>query len=93
MAHDVFISHSAKDKSVANAICAVLESRGVRCWIAPRDVLPGMSWPEAIVDAIEASRVMVLVFSAHANESKQVIREWNRPKPTTWRFCRCASKT
>ena len=75
MAHDVFISHSAKDKSVANAICAVLESRGVRCWIAPRDVLPGMSWPEAIVDAIEASRVMVLVFSAHANESKQVIRE------------------
>ncbi|WP_423948599.1 toll/interleukin-1 receptor domain-containing protein, partial [Candidatus Binatus sp.] len=38
MAHDVFISHSARDKPYADAICAKLESRGIRCWIAPRDV-------------------------------------------------------
>ena len=40
----------------------MLESNGVRCWIAPRDVTPGMEWSECIIDAIEECRVMVLVF-------------------------------
>ena len=34
MAHDVFISYSTKDKVIADAICANLENRGIRCWIA-----------------------------------------------------------
>jgi len=40
MAHDVFISYSSKDKTVANAVCATVENRKVRCWIAPRDIPP-----------------------------------------------------
>ena len=78
MAHDVFISHSAKDKPVADAVCATLEKGGVRCWIAPRDIVPGTQWGEAIIDAISSSRVMVLVFSSNANESQQIIREVER---------------
>jgi hypothetical protein len=78
MAHDVFISHSAKDKVTADAVCAMLESEGVRCWIAPRDVLPSMEWSEAIIDAIEECRIMVLVFTANANESPQIRREVER---------------
>ena len=41
MAHDAFISYSSKDKTIADAVCARLEARGIRCWIAPRDVRPG----------------------------------------------------
>ena len=78
MAHDVFISHSAKDKVTADAVCAMLEAEGVRCWIAPRDVLPSMEWGEAIIDAIEECRIMVLVFTANANESPQIRREVER---------------
>ncbi len=78
MAHDVFISHSAKDKPVADAVCATLENGGVRCWIAPRDIVPGTQWGEAIIDAISSSHVMVLVFSSNANESQQIIREVER---------------
>lgn len=78
MAHDAFISYSSKDKPTADAACALLESGGVRCWIAPRDILPGKDWGESIVDAIAGSRVMVLIFSAHANESPQVRREVER---------------
>src|SRR3954462_2529459 len=78
MAHDVFISYSTKDKPTADAVCATLESRGVRCWVAPRDILPGTDWGEAIIDAIEASRVMVLVFSQNANASPQIKREVER---------------
>ncbi|MBC7232194.1 MAG: TIR domain-containing protein [Chloroflexi bacterium] len=75
MAHDVFISYSARDKVVADAVCATLESRKMRCWIAPRDVLPGESWVGVLIDAIGQSRVFVLVFSDGANESSQVLRE------------------
>ena len=78
MAHDVFISHSGKDKPIADAVCATLEIGGVRCWIAPRDIVPGTQWGEAIIDAISSSRVMVLVFSSNANESQQIIREVER---------------
>ena len=78
MAHDVFICHSAKDKTTAAAVCAMLESNGVRCWIAPRDVTPGMEWSECIIDAIEECRVMVLVFTTNANESSQIRREIER---------------
>lgn len=77
MAHEVFVSYSSKDKAVADAVCAALEARGIRCWIAPRDVEPGADWDEMNVRAITESRVMVLVFSTRANESQQVRRKVN----------------
>jgi hypothetical protein len=75
MAHDIFISHSSKDKTIADAVCATFEANGMRCWVAPRDVPPGAAWGGAIVDAIEQSRVMVLIFSDNANTSGQIARE------------------
>ena len=51
LAHDVFISYSSKDKPAADAACAVLESKGIRCWIAPRDIIPGADWGESIIEA------------------------------------------
>ena len=78
MAFDAFISYSSLDKPTADAACAMLESLGIRCWIAPRDVMPGREYGASIVDAIHQSRVMVLVFSSHANQSPQVGREVER---------------
>ena len=78
MSHDVFISYSSKDKNAANAVCAVLERNGIRCWIAPRDVTPGMVWGSVIVGAINGAKIMVLVFSGAANTSPQIEREVER---------------
>jgi hypothetical protein len=78
VAHDVFISYSSKDKTVANAVCAKLESRNIRCWIAPRDILPGNIYAEALVDALDQSRILILIFSANSNNSTQVMREVER---------------
>ncbi len=78
MAFDAFISHSSKDKAVADATCAALEAAGIRCWIAPRDVIPGHSYGEDLIDALDACRVMVLVFSASSNASPQIAREVER---------------
>jgi hypothetical protein len=78
MASDVFISHSVKDKRVADLVVAKLEAESVRCWVAPRDVVPGADWGESIIDAIESSRIMILIFSRSANESPQIKREVER---------------
>ncbi len=75
MAHDVFISHSSTDKTVADAVCAALENAEIRCWIAPRDVQPGRSFAGEITRAIQQSEIMVLIFSARSNASEQVLRE------------------
>src|SRR6195256_158250 len=75
MAHDVFISHSSNNRTVANAVCAALESIAIRCWIAPRDVLPGRGYSGEITRAIQQSRAFVLIFSEHSNNSEQVLRE------------------
>jgi hypothetical protein len=78
MSHDVFISHSNKDKKWADAVCGVLEQNQVRCWIAPRDIIPGTEWKEAIIEGLNSCKIMVLIFSAHANASPQVNREVDR---------------
>jgi hypothetical protein len=78
VAFDVFVSYASKDKTVADAVCARLESAGIRCWIAPRDILASQSYGEAIIDAIHLAKVMVLVFSSNANASGQVPKEVER---------------
>jgi len=75
MAYDAFISYAKADKTIADAVCGRLEASGIRCWIAPRDIIPGKDWSAAIVDAIENSQILVLVFSANANNSEQIKRE------------------
>jgi hypothetical protein len=78
MAYDVFVSHSVKDERVADAVVAKLEAESVTCWVAPRDVVPGADWGESIINAIESSRIMILIFSQNANASPQIKREVER---------------
>ena len=75
MPSNVFISHSSKDKATADAICQRLEAEGIKCWIAPRDIAYGSNWTEGVIQGIEDCRVLVLVFSEHANKSEHVHRE------------------
>ena len=75
MSLDVFISYSSKDKQAADAACAALEAANLRCWIAPRDILPGADWNASIIDALDRCHVLVLIFSASANESPQIRNE------------------
>ena len=75
MAHDVFISYSSRDKEIADMVCDALEKKRAQCWIAPRDIVPGMDWSDAIIDAIVECKVFLLVLSKASNESEQVKRE------------------
>lgn len=78
MSGKVFVSYSQADRGCATALVAQLESAGIDCWMAPRDISPAADWAAAIIDAISAARLMVLVFSASSNASPQVRREVER---------------
>ena len=78
MAHDVFISYPSENKSVAFAICAKMEEKHIRCWIAPRDILPGQNYAEALFDAIGSSSIFILVLSENTNHSPHIISEVQR---------------
>ena len=45
-------------------------------------MVPGADWGESIIDAIESSRIMVLIFSRNANGSSQIKREVERAVDT-----------
>ncbi len=75
MKYDVFISYSSLDQKVVEGLCAHLESHKIRCFVAYRDIPRGVVWAKAIVDALDESRMMVVVFSDHFNNSDQVDRE------------------
>lgn len=78
MSKHVFVSHSHKDHAVAESIVAALERREIPCWIAPRDVVPGGSYAESILTAIENASCFVLIYSANSNVSGHVLREVER---------------
>jgi TolB-like protein len=76
--HDVFVSYASQDVAVANSIVENLEGKGLRCWIAPRDVKPGAQYADAIVRAITEAKAVVLVLSGNAVGSAHVAREVER---------------
>ena len=55
----VFLSHASDEAELAAALCELLESRGVSCWVAPRDVKPGRPYAEECVRGIEESAWIV----------------------------------
>ena len=75
---DVFISYASSEAAVAGVLCAGLERHGVACWIAPRDVVPGEYYADAIVRAINETRLLVLVLTEAAASSPHVLREVER---------------
>jgi TIR domain len=69
MQEHYFVSHATQDKAIAERLVAELEGRGLRCWIAPRDIAPGVVWATAIEEAIRNSVGLVLLLSKAANDS------------------------
>jgi len=71
----VFVSHSSKDKAIADVIVYSLEQEGISVWIAPRDIPGGTDYGASIMRGLRESDVLVLVFSKASNESDAVIRD------------------
>lgn len=79
--HDVFLSHSSKDKAVVRELAARLKGDGVRVWLDEEQIRPGDSIPAKIEEGLEYSRVLVLCMSANAFGS-----DWAQLEAGTFRF-------
>jgi hypothetical protein len=81
----IFLSYSTTDRLFAEDLLGRLEARGVKVWIAPRDVRPGCDYSEELQDAIESSAAVVALISDDANRSRHVRAEieiaFSRGKP------------
>lgn len=75
---DVFVSYASQDVAIANSAVEALERQGIGCWIAPRDISPGLQYADEIVGAINNAQILVLVLSQHAIDSPHVGREIER---------------
>jgi TIR domain len=77
-AKDAMISYAQTDRATADELCRLLEARGIRCWIAPRDIPAGVEWAVAIDQAIEAAPCTIVLLSAAAEASVWVQEEVQR---------------
>ena len=72
---DVFISyHTDSGLATVREIAAALETAGVSCWYANRDVRGG-DFAEQIAVAIDECKVFLLLLNAQSNASKDVQNE------------------
>ena len=78
MSVDAFVSYATPDRAITMALVEDLESRGLKCWVAPRDVQGGSKYAEVILKALSESKVFLLVFSENSNNSEHVQREVER---------------
>jgi small GTP-binding protein len=79
--YDVFLSHSAKDKSIVRDIAERLKKDGIKVWFDEWVLKPGDSIPAKIEEGLEHSRVLVLCMSANAFCS-----DWAQLESGTFRF-------
>ncbi len=77
MRRDIFISYSSQDAETAGAFTDYVERHGITCWIASRDIPPGVEFEQAILDAIDSASAVVLILSNSANTSPFVKSEIN----------------
>jgi len=80
LSYDVFISHSTRDSAAAGAASDAIERAGHLCWLAPRDLRPGIEPDAATSAAIGASKIFLLILSADSANSKQIAREAERAR-------------
>jgi hypothetical protein len=75
--YSVFISYSSQDEAIAQRLHADLQSKGVRCWLAPHDLTPGEVIVRGIDEAIRLHDKVVLLLSESAVTSHWVAYEVN----------------
>ena len=71
----IFASYAVKDRDVVLPIIQKIEEDGFRVWYAPRDVVPGASFAESIVESIQRCAAFLLFVSAASQASTNCLAE------------------
>lgn len=72
----LFVSYSTKDAGMVMSVVQILERRGIPCWFAPHNLVPGTAdWSMAIKAAIVKCSATVLFATPNSEQSVWVARE------------------
>jgi len=71
----VFVSHSGRWSAEAMAVVSRLESSGIACWIAQRDIPAADRWERRLVRAIRDAAAMVVLLNDDFQQSDHCERE------------------
>jgi hypothetical protein len=66
----IFISHAHEDKAFVHRLSGALHERGYSIWLDEREMAPGDDLPKTISEAIAKARVLLVVISHAAANSK-----------------------
>ena len=70
-----FISHHSSQVETARRLKRLLAARGIDSWLAPDDIAAGTAFDQSIVDQIDRSDAIVLLFCPQSDQSRHVKRE------------------
>jgi adenylate cyclase len=72
---DIFISYSRKDSEQALSLAERFRASGLTVWIDQHGIEAATSWSKEIVDAIESSKVFLILLSHSSLMSANVVKE------------------
>lgn len=75
--YDLFISYATENRDIADYLVERIESRGYKCFIAPRNIQTGAEYAVEIIRGISNSTAVLLIFSSKSDKSHYVLREIN----------------
>ncbi len=73
----IFFSYSRKDSDFALDLAKQLRAAGATIWLDQLDIQPGSTWDDAIEDALQNSKVLLVILSKTSVQSKNVRDEYS----------------
>ena len=72
---EVFLSHSSRDRKIANEIAEVLRSNTIPVWYSTTNIVGAQQWHDEIGAALKRCDWFILLLSPQSVKSKWVKRE------------------
>lgn len=73
--YDIFLSYSTDDTAIANELYSSLTSKGLRCFMAERDIPVAAQWDEKIRSALLTSKNILLLITPRSKDRPWVLLE------------------
>ena len=75
MSTEVFVSYSSQDHAQVSKLVERLRNADVSVWMDEGGIDAATLWSEAIVEAINDSKVLIMMVSRHSTDSANVVKE------------------
>lgn len=75
MKYGIFISYANEDANLAEELKNDLERKGVRCFMAKKDIAGGTRWEPGIREALMASKRILLLLTPNSKDRRWILLE------------------